>query len=66
MNIKYYKIQKILKFFFSKQASTFSPAQTKAVVVSGWGSKSGNEEDKRALREIITIELKKPENRGNT
>ena len=30
-----------------------------------WGSKIGDEEDKKKLREIITKELKKPENRGN-
>ena len=31
----------------------------------GWGSKIGDEEDKKKLREIISKELKKPENRGN-
>ena len=31
----------------------------------GWGSKTGDEEDKKKLREIISRELKKPENRGN-
>ena len=30
--------------------------------IPGWGAKSGTEDDKEALRDIITSELKKPEN----
>ena len=48
MKIKY-EIDKILTPF-AKRASTSSPAQAKAVVDrAGWGSKGGNEEDKRDL-----------------
>ena len=57
---------KILKLCFAKSASTSSPAQAKAMVhCAGWGSKGGNEEDKRDLRDIIATELKRPENRGD-
>ena len=64
MKIKY-EIDKILTPF-AERASTSSPAQAKAVVDrAGWGCKGGTEEDKRALRDIIATELKRPENRGD-
>ena len=37
-------------------------ATRKSSKESGWGAKSGTEDDKEALRDIITSELKKPEN----
>ena len=46
---------------FSKVPPTKFPGEPYV----GWGSKIGDEKDKKNLREIISEELKKPENRGN-
>ena len=52
--------------FFSKVSSTsLRLDEGRSFFVDGWGSKIGNDEDKRQLKEIISTELKKPENGGN-
>ena len=51
---------------FSKASSiSLRPDEKRSSFVDGWGSKIGNDEDKRQLKEIISTELKKPENTGD-
>ena len=39
-------------------------ATNRSAFGSGWGTRSGTEDDKEALRDIIYAELNKPENHG--
>ena len=58
--------QNNMMIFFSKASSiSLRPDEGRSSFVDGWGSKIGNVEDKRQLKEIISTELKKPENNGD-
>ena len=56
---------KLIRNLYHRKFPKVPPTKLPDEPYFGWGSKIGDEENKKKLREIISKELKKPENRGN-